>query len=281
MEERSVKLHDIVTRSTLQADGAVDCGTAFAISLAQRHQALLTALVYEVRLVARTEDERDEARLEAERARIRAEAERSAAAVKAAAKHAGIAHDVIVEQPSAFGIGEVLADYARVRDLAVVGVSGTLDGDARLLAETVLFGAGRPLILVPEMSRSFAGHRIMIAWDATPAVVHAIAGAMPLLQAAREVIVITVTDDKNFRRGQSGVELCRHLGRHGIAATFEAVERQERPVADALREAGAAYGIDLLVMGGYAHSTLRGLIFGSATRGILERPLTGSILMAH
>ena len=104
---------------------------------------------------------------------------------------------------------------------------------------------------------------------------------MPLLQAAREVIVVTVTDDKEFRRGQSGVELCRHLGRHGVKAAFEAVERRERDVASVLREAGGDYAIDLLVMGGYAHSTLRGLIFGSATRGIFERPLTRPILMAH
>jgi nucleotide-binding universal stress UspA family protein len=276
-----VKLHDIVVRSTLQADGAVDSGTAFAISLAQCHQWLVTALAYEIRIIAPTEDEKEESRLQAERAKIREEAERTAAAVEIAAERAGVEHDVIVEQPSAFGIGEVFADYARVRDLAVLGMRGVIDGDTRLLAETVLFGAGRPLVLVPETSRSFVGHRIMIAWDATPSVVHAIVGAMPLLRAAREVIVVTVTDDKVFRQGQSGVELCRHLGRHGIAATFEAVERQENPVADVLREASSAYEVDVLVMGGYAHSTLRGLIFGSATRGILERPLARPILMAH
>ena len=66
MRESSVKLHDIVVRSILQADGTIDCGTAFAISLAQHYQALLTSLVYEIRIMARREGEAEEAREGAE-----------------------------------------------------------------------------------------------------------------------------------------------------------------------------------------------------------------------
>jgi nucleotide-binding universal stress UspA family protein len=121
----------------------------------------------------------------------------------------------------------------------------------------------------------------MIAWDATPAAVHAISGAMPFLTAAREVVVSSVTDDKVFRRGQSGVELCRHLARHGVRANFHAVQRGDREVANILLKAAEAHGADLLVMGAYARSTLRGLIFGSATRGVLEHSFPLPILMAH
>jgi nucleotide-binding universal stress UspA family protein len=275
-----LKLRDIVVRST-SSNGAVDSGTALAILLAQSHEALLTALVYEVDVVSDLEDETDQDRLRAKKEAIRRDAAITAEVVRTAAEQAGVEHDVIVERPSVFGVGEVLADYARVRDLAVVGVTGVLGGQARLLAETLLFGSGRPLILAPEGATPVAAKRIAIAWDANPAVVHAITGALPLLKAAQEVLVITVTDDKEFRRGQSGIELCRHLERHGIESSFNPVERRDRDVTEMLLEAAAADAADMLVMGGYAHSTLRGLIFGSATRGLFKRPIPLPILMAH
>jgi nucleotide-binding universal stress UspA family protein len=134
---------------------------------------------------------------------------------------------------------------------------------------------------VPEQAANFVQERIVVAWDATPAAVHAIAGAMPLLKAAREVVVISVLEDKTSRRGESGVEMCRHLARHGVSAMFETIGRAEREVAIALLDTAQAHGADLLVMGGYAHSTLRGLIFGSATKDILNNPLPLPVLMAH
>ncbi len=222
----------------------------------------------------------DPAELDMEK--LRREAKQAAEAFAAMAANASVAYEVVAQSPHAYGIGEVaFADYARVRDLAVLGVSGPLSREQRLLAETTLFDSGRPLVLVPEQAAGFVQERIMVAWDATSAAVRAIAGAMPILKAAREVVVVSVLEDKTFRRGESGVEMCRHLARHGVAATFETVGRAEREVATALLDTAQANRADLLVMGGYAHSTLRGLIFGSATRGILENPIRLPVLMAH
>lgn len=75
--------------------------------------------------------------------------------------------------------------------------------------------------------------------------------------------------------------MCRHLVRHGVSAAFETVGRAERELATALLDTAQAHRANLLVMGGYAHSALRGLIFGSATKGILDNPLPLPILMAH
>jgi nucleotide-binding universal stress UspA family protein len=104
---------------------------------------------------------------------------------------------------------------------------------------------------------------------------------MPLLRAAKEVVVSSVTDDKAFWPGQSGVELCRHLTRHNVHATFEPIQRGEREVASILLDIARAHRSHLLVMGGYAHSTLRGLIFGSATKGVFDGPIPLPIMMAH
>ncbi|MER2265302.1 universal stress protein [Methylobacterium oxalidis] len=266
--------------TTVRPDGTVDSGTALAISLAERHDALLTALIYEAGASSPTEAA-PLSITQADSHTAGHEAEFASAAVRAAAGRAGIRHEVVLERISPFNGGETFASYARVRDLAVLGVSGVLQGEARLLAQTLLFGSGRPVILVPQGTSSVPSRRILIAWDATPGSVHAVVGAMPLLREAAEIVVVTVVDDKPFHQGQSGVELCRHLERHGNEAVFEAVERKERPVGNALLQAADRHSADLLVMGGYAHSSLRGLIFGSATREVLETPLPLPVLLAH
>ena len=51
-------------------------------------------------------------------------------------------------------------------------------------------------------------------------------------------------------------------------------------VTEALLSHAADTAADLVVMGGYAHSRLRRLVFGSATSGILSA-MTSPVLMAH
>jgi nucleotide-binding universal stress UspA family protein len=276
-----VQVRDLVVHLSPSLDGQVDHGGQYSIGLARAHASQVTALIYEniPRPRAIDPDVADPA--EAVMKETRHEAKRTAEAFAAAAAEASVMCETLTERSYAYGIGEVFADYGRVRDLAVLGVSRPLSREQRLLAEEALFDSGRPLILVPAQAASFAQERVMVAWDATPAAVHAIAGAMSFLKAAREVTVISVLEDKTFRRGESGVEMCRHLARHGVSATFEAVGRAEREVATALLNTAQAHGVDLLVMGGYAHSTLRGLIFGSATKGILDSPIPLPVLMAH
>ena len=53
-----------------------------------------------------------------------------------------------------------------------------------------------------------------------------------------------------------------------------------RAASVAILEEATALNADLLVMGGYAHSRLRELVFGGATRELL-RATTIPILMAH
>ena len=269
---------DILVRPK-DVGGGVDSGTTYAVSIAQSQQALLTALICEAEAKSLEDSAKQFRKMGVVDHTVGL---RMAEAVRAAAREAGVEHDVIFEHPTAlYGIGEVLADYARLRDLAVLGVSSPLGDEARLLTEALLFGSGRPLILVPEGSAFVGTGRLMIAWDATPAAVHAISGALPLLKAAKEVVITTVTDDKAFRPGRSGVELCRHLRRYAIEASFHPIQRFDRDIAEVLLEASAVQKADMLIMGGYAHSSLRGLIFGSATQGMFARPLPLPVLMAH
>ena len=76
----------------------------------------------------------------------------------------------------------------------------------------------------------------------------------------------------------SGAELCKHLARHGVDVTFDQVHAKGRSIGDVLEAHVTERNIDLLVMGGYAHSKLREFILGGATRSVLSRPFTWTLL---
>ncbi|SCY97631.1 universal stress protein [Microvirga guangxiensis] len=279
-----MNIQDLVVHVPPHVDGP-DHGVKLAFDLAKRQGAYVTALVDEVRLTSfdspSATSEADERLRQEINERSRHQAQRLSHAVATAAEAAGIRHEVVIEPALSYQEGQVFADYLRVRALGIIGVNGALEGDIRLVVETALFETGRPVLLVPPTSSALGNDRVMVAWDATPASVHAVTAAMPFLRAAREVVVAHVTDDKAFQRGRSGVELCHHLSRHGVQTQFAPVQRGERDVADALLEATRVHDVGLLVMGAYAHSALRRLIFGSATRGMFERSFDVPILMAN
>jgi nucleotide-binding universal stress UspA family protein len=111
--------------------------------------------------------------------------------------------------------------------------------------------------------------RILVAWDASPASVRAIHAALPLIRGADETIIATVSDDKEIRPGQSGIELTHLLARHGGKPRFMALQRGSGGVLERLLAAAADTESDMLVMGAVRHSPLRNLVLGSATAEVL------------
>lgn len=176
---------------------------------------------------------------------------------------------------------ESFVEYARLRDIAILPNRREKVQIERSLIEAVLFGSGRPIMLVPEDGKTtFAVDRILVAWDYSRTAARAVADAMPLLAKAKRVHIITVTDDKELRSRMDAHELARHLARHGVEVVVDQALRGNVSIGDALFRQAAAINADLLVMGGFGHSRLRDFIFGGATQQILSgAPLP--ILMSH
>lgn len=226
------------------------------LALAEAFSAHLTALVFDAEPAASPDA---------------AAEEQAVAAVRAAAERRGVACDVRGRSSFAFGAGEVLADHLRVSDLGVLTLGEAPGAGQRFLIGSAVFATGRPVLLLPRVAPLAAiPRRVVVGWDASPAAVRAVHGALPFIARAEETIVVSVTDDKEMRPGQSGVELTRLLARHGARASFLGVPRQGGVLATlsatALgREAG------LLVMGAMRHAPLRDLVFGGATRDLMDR----------
>jgi nucleotide-binding universal stress UspA family protein len=260
---------------------------AAAVRLAARHGAHLAGLypIVEIPLLhyirARIPHE-IQARMEAE---AQAQADAALQAFAAAAGAAGVSYETRMDRALDTTLASVVAMHARYADLLVVGQA---DPDAppevgRDLPQQVVLASGRPLLLVPHDWRPGAlGERVLLAWDASREAARAASAALPILEQAASVLVLSI-DPESTPLGHGelpGADIGTHLARHGIAAEVHAIEGDQMQVGDALLSFAADRACDLLVMGAYAHPRLRELVLGGATRTILGST-TLPVLMAH
>ncbi len=182
-------------------------------------------------------------------------------------------------------LGRVAAVHARYADVAVMARPREDRGsDLRLdMIEGVLFHAGRPaLVAPPDWAGPHLGTRIAIAWDASREATRALAEARPFLAQCALASVLTIdAKPKAFGHGeQPGLNVAAHLKRRGVNVEVRNIDSMGRPVAKSVLDEAEAIGADLIVMGAYAHSRLREMVFGGATRELLETA-TVPLLMAH
>lgn len=174
-----------------------------------------------------------------------------------------------------------VARLARHYDLTIVRQnSPDEDGFASQLAVGTIFGSGRPCIMMPYIHKGGAKlGKAMVAWDGGVVAARALAGALPLLQKAGKVEVVTVARADQDIDSVPGFDITRHLARHGINATLKQLP-PTNDIAAILLSHAADSAPDYIVMGCYGHSRLRELVLGGTTREILGS-MTVPIVMAH
>jgi nucleotide-binding universal stress UspA family protein len=126
------------------------------------------------------------------------------------------------------------------------------------------------------------GERVLVAWDGSREAARAVSDALPILERAASVLVVSISPESAPRRRGAlpDAAIAVHLARHGIEAAVRSVETDQMDVGEALLASAADGNCDLLVMGAYAHSRLRELVLGGATQTVLART-TLPVLMAH
>lgn len=252
----------------------LDRRLALPLAIAEAHAAHVTALVFSTtahQVEPTGAPGRDAA----------AEEEATAAHVRAALEARGLRHELRGRSSAAYGIGQNFADQLRVSDIGIVLFRSGAELGRRIVATGGIFSSGRPVLLVPpDHAAATPPARIVIAWDASAASVRAVHGALPLIKHAQAVTVVTVTDDKEFRPGQSGVELTHLLARHGANAAFRPVQRGRGGVAGAIMDVAREVQADMLVMGAVRHGPVHTVVFGSATTSLLNEGPTLPTLLA-
>jgi len=180
---------------------------------------------------------------------------------------------------------DALSLHARYVDLLVVGQADPEDPEcvSRGLADHLALGAGRPVLVIPVGGvRGEIGEIVAVAWNAKREAVRAISDAMPILESAKRVSVITINADRDDpeNAGIPAADIGLHLARHGIETQTKSLYGAPAAIGDLLLDAAGAESADLLVMGAYGHARLREILLGGVTSHVLTHTYIPTLL-AH
>lgn len=181
-------------------------------------------------------------------------------------------------------IGAALAAEARQADLTIMLRPGQapLEEVRTAAAEGVLFGSGRPLLLIPPQWRGGSiGDKIVVGWNGKREASRALADAAPFLEKATSITVVCVAlGEARTQADASGRAIVSHLVRRGKCAELRhAGELGFSDGATLLGQAEALEG-DLVVMGGYGSPRLLELVVGGVTREAMKTARL-PVLMSH
>jgi len=275
-------IRDIIVNLTPAADPDPAC--AYAISLAEAFNANITGLAFAydppwppsviegaVIDIYRTVKEN-----------YKTEAQRAVARFEEAARKSQLQVQGLVIESSLLGSIDTFTRMARVFDLSVVKQPEPgRDDTTRDFLEAALFDTGRPTLIVPYIQKQgFSAKRVLCCWDGSRTSARAMGDALPILQKAGAVKVLTVSTGKFDERDVKGADLATHLARHKLQVELVRIPAADIDVASAILSHAADTDASLIVMGGYGHSKLRELALGGATRGIIES-MTVPTLMSH
>lgn len=192
---------------------------------------------------------------------------------------AELPHAVSTDRVNVSAVHDAALETARLSDVVVVPWSQDAVAN-RDLAEALVFGAGRPVVIVPSMFKADAIDHIAIAWDGSRVAARALGDALPLLAAGGHVTVLTVSDEKPLNGRDPAGTLVADLTARGVRATARTVSLGDRKIATALQEAAVEAGAQMMAMGGFGHSRLRDFVLGGATTGVLS-DLRVATLLSH
>ncbi|WP_434619617.1 universal stress protein [Azospirillum sp. B2RO_4] len=179
---------------------------------------------------------------------------------------------------------DLLAERASYADLVVVVQSAAVRAGERVslhhIPDRLPLETPTPVLVLPPKQPATApiGRHVLVAWKNSPESARAVRAAMPFLEAADSVTVLSV--EPPGQHTNDAADLVDWLHRHGIAARPQSVIASGGEVGDMILSCCGDQGADLLVMGAYGHSRLRELVLGGATRTVLEG-LTLPVLLTH
>jgi nucleotide-binding universal stress UspA family protein len=206
-------------------------------------------------------------------------------AFEEAARGRGFVAEWRDDDADAFGVADCVVPYARTADLVVASQTDPeWAGSDRLdIADRLAIESGRPVLIVPNAGvHERVGETVLVAWNGRREAARAAFDALPILQRARSVKVVSVNPQSEREAAQDvpAADICSALARHAVKC--EATEQVEPKagVGETLLECAKGCGADLLVMGCYGHTRLREFVFGGASRHILAH-MAIPVLMSH
>lgn len=159
----------------------------------------------------------------------------------------------------------------------VVVVASPPKGKLTATFETTITKSGKPALMFPRKMKTFSTDKIIIGWNNSPEVARAVSQAIPLMQKAKEVHIITskeyTQDIKNITKLQA------FLACHDIETTYEIVKTTITP-GEALLNQAKKGNYDLIIAGAFGHKGFKELMFGGTTKYLLKNTQI-PVFMSH
>jgi len=180
----------------------------------------------------------------------------------------------------------IVPAFARQALYADLLVLGQYDGSKPApgvpfdFVETVIAASGKPALVLPyEGLPPVVGETVVIAWKPTREAARAVSAAVPLLQRARRVHVLSWNQEEDGIGG-GRLDLDGYLKLRGIEPAWHREDREPDFLGELLLTRAFDLNADLLVMGCYGHSRAREWVLGGTSRTVLQS-MTLPVLMAH
>ncbi len=163
---------------------------------------------------------------------------------------------------------EIVGQIGGAYDLVVVShpAKGAENPSAELL-DSAIFNTGRPVLLAPASVPPHLGDSIVVGWNRGVQAGRAVFAAMPFLERAKQVVIVTVTT--GAKRGPTERDIARNLAWRGINAQVREIAPDYRNIGEILLFEAEKFGADMLVMGAFSQSRIRERVIGGVTKQIL------------
>lgn len=173
---------------------------------------------------------------------------------------------------------------ARGADICLVGQVSNGRNDNEInhnFFSTFTINLGKPVLFLPRDKVCTPDFRnIVVAWDGGRESARAMSDAMPLLQSARLVSVLTVMSRKKRDNLLPDVDVAVLLARHKVNVEVERVEKNSAEAVEFIVSRLELKSADLLVMGAYGHTRFSEFILGGMTSYMMKK-MTVPVLMSH
>lgn len=163
---------------------------------------------------------------------------------------------------------EVVRHYGRLADLICVARPSRDENLGYNTLKSALFASGRPVLVCPDTDQVAAdiGSHVAIGWNGSLEASRAVALAMPLIEGADRVTILTAG---RIEHTATPKEFRIYLAQRGITAEIDAFERSGN-VGRALLAKCSHIGANMLIMGAYHESYERESLLGGNSATVVE-----------
>lgn len=176
-------------------------------------------------------------------------------------------------------LADQLAHEARSADLVLVGaVSEQADRTRAPDICDLVMNIARPVLIVPPKDGQAVLRRVLVGWKDTRETHRTILDAIPLLQAADEVILAGIAEAGGLdetKRQMAEVEAW--LKQHGVKLRLRAISAEGANASQFVRLADEI-DAGLVVVGAYGHLRQSRWVLGGITAAVLDRPRRPALL---